>query len=123
MCSLTRLYDRHLAPSGLSVSQFSLLAMIEANPEVTLAELARAMVMERTTLLRAVKPLVASGWVARQAAGGRGAIRLSLTAAGRRKIAEATPLWRAAQGAFEAEVGADQAAELRRLILAVGFDR
>jgi hypothetical protein len=55
---LTRLYDRHLAPSNLSISQFSVLAMIEARPQLLIAELAEAMVMERTTLVRALKPLL-----------------------------------------------------------------
>ena len=61
---LSRLYDGHLAPTGLSVSQFAILGLLRAHGPLKIAELADRLVMERTSLVRALRPLQASGWVA-----------------------------------------------------------
>jgi DNA-binding MarR family transcriptional regulator len=110
---LSRLYDSHLEPAGLSVSQFSILTLLASQGPLKTADLADLLVMERTSLLRALKPLQGAGWIATQpAAEGRGH-ELALTAAGRKKTEAAVPLWRAAQRAYEAEVGRDRAIRQR----------
>jgi DNA-binding MarR family transcriptional regulator len=110
---LSRLYDSHLAPVGLSVSQFSILTLLSAKGPLKTADLADHLVMERTSLVRALKPLQSAGWIATQpAAEGRGH-ELALTASGRKKTAAALPLWRSAQRAFEAEVGRERAIRQR----------
>jgi DNA-binding MarR family transcriptional regulator len=114
---LSRLYDSHLAPAGLSVSQFSILTLLSAKGPLKTAELADLLVMERTSLVRALKPLQGAGWIATHpATEGRGH-ELALSAAGRKKTAAALPLWRTAQRAFEAEVGRDRAIRQRDEIL------
>src|SRR5258708_23283536 len=60
---LSRLYDSHLAPAGLSVSQFSILGLLKAHGPLKITELADMLIMERPSLLRALKPLQASGRV------------------------------------------------------------
>ena len=60
---LSRLYDRWLAPAELSVSQFSILALVDAHGQLKITELADMLSMERTTLVRALKPLQTAGWV------------------------------------------------------------
>jgi len=109
---LTRFYDRHLVSAGMSISQFSILSLIDGHPDVKVADLANMMVMERTTLVRAMKPLQHAGWIKSQVLAGR-AHCLSLTADGRRKLEEAAPLWEAAQSDFEQTFGRDQAVRLR----------
>lgn len=118
---LSRLYDRHLASSGLSISQFSILSLIEAHQPIRIAELARFLVMERTTLVRALKPLQLDEMVSGEIADRRGTLLLSLTAKGEAKFSEALPLWRSAQHAFEEDVGQDRAAGMRSTILDLGF--
>jgi DNA-binding MarR family transcriptional regulator len=114
---LSRLYDSHLAPAGLSVSQFSILTLLSAKGPLKTADLADLLVMERTSLVRALKPLQGAGWIATHpATEGRGH-ELALSAAGRKKTAAALPLWRTAQRAFEAEVGRDRAIRQRDEIL------
>src|SRR5471032_2058411 len=54
---VSQLYERHVSQAGVTAAQFTLLAAISKNPGVTMAELADAMVMDRTTLLRALKPM------------------------------------------------------------------
>lgn len=120
---LSRLYDSHLAPAGLTVSQFSILSVLSAKGPQKTADLADLLVMERTSLVRALKPLQTMGWIApRPAAEGRGH-ELALTAAGKKKTAAAVLLWRAAQRAYEAEVGRDRAIRQRDEILNLNPDR
>jgi DNA-binding MarR family transcriptional regulator len=114
---LARLYDRHIAPAGITSSQFSILSLLERQPGISVAELARQMVMERTTLVRALRPLQEAGLVRSDTADRGRALKLSATSAGLRKIAEALPGWEAAQAEFEAAFGRDRAARLRDDVL------
>src|SRR6266699_2464512 len=54
---VTQLYDQFLAPVGLHVTQFSILAKLKRLGPMTINALAREMVMDRTTLGRNVLPL------------------------------------------------------------------
>ncbi len=110
---LSRLYDSHLTPTGLSVSQFSILAGLQTDGRVKITELAQMLVMERTSLVRALKPLQAAGWVVAKRPGGRRSFDVMLSSSGWKKVAEARPLWESAQAAFEGEVGRDRAIRLR----------
>ena len=82
---VSQLYERHVSQAGVTAAQFTLLAAIHRRPGVTMAELADAMVMERTTLVRALKPLQRDGLVtaAQQDASTR-AVALSLSDAGKK---------------------------------------
>src|SRR2546430_1961282 len=114
---LSRLYDSHLAPAGLSVSQFSILSLLEAYDTLKITKLAEMLIMERTTLVRALKPLQAAGWVvAGKPESGR-SFDVTLSRSGLEKVAEAVPLWKSAQAAFEQEVGQDRAVRIRNEIL------
>lgn len=87
---------------------------------MTMMELAGALVMDRTTLLRAMKPLQREDLL-KSSAGTADPRQLvfSLSAAGQRRFEEARPLWGKAQEAFEAEIGPREAARLRRSLLAL----
>jgi DNA-binding MarR family transcriptional regulator len=79
-----------------------------------MAEMADLMKMDRTTLVRALKPLREKGWIDAVPEGsGSRRHALTLMAAGHAKIVEAIPLWQAAQSEYEAEVGTDRAYQLR----------
>jgi DNA-binding MarR family transcriptional regulator len=114
-----RLYDRHLAAAQIKSSQFSLLIAIGQNAGIQVSQLADLMVMERTTLVRALKPLQEVGWVESQPTPGSRALALSLTGAGRRKASQCEPLWTAAQQEFEQSQGKANAAAIRKSNLAV----
>jgi len=114
---LTRLYDRYLMPAEISCSQFSILAMINEWPDISISELAEAMVMERTTLVRALKPLQVKGFITQRVTGPRSAIRLSLSSEGVSKLREAEGYWQAVQAEEEDVAGKDEAEALRGSIL------
>lgn len=117
---VTRLYERHLAEAHLTSAQFSILSALAEGGAMTMAGLADILVMDRTTLLRAMKPLqrddllksTSSSEDPRQ-------LVFSLSSAGMRRLREAKPLWNKAQQEFEAEVGEREAAQLRRSLLAL----
>lgn len=85
---------------------------------MTMADLASALVMDRTTLLRAMKPLQREDLL-KTVAGTADPRQLvfSLSSAGERRLKEALPLWSKAQEEFEAEIGAREAARLRHSLL------
>ena len=110
---LTQFYDRHLAPSGLRASQYAVLSRLGRLRTASINGLAEALVMDRTTLGRALRPLQRDGLVA-IGPGPDGRTRaLSLTEAGAARLAVARPLWRQAQDGFEATFGAVEADGLR----------
>jgi DNA-binding MarR family transcriptional regulator len=114
---LTRLYDHHLSPTNISCSQFSILALINEQPDISISELADAMVMERTTLVRALKPLQSKGFILSYVTGPRDALRLSLSKEGLAKFLEADDYWQVAQAEIEDLENSDEAASLRNAIL------
>jgi DNA-binding MarR family transcriptional regulator len=117
---VTRLYERHLAGAEVTSAQFSILVLLAEQRGVTMKELATALVMDRTTLLRALKPLQRDGLVnSQRSEGDPRQFILGLSAAGERRFKEATRLWKKAQAEFESEVGPARAARLRSELIAL----
>lgn len=112
---LTRIYDAHLAAQAIKVTQYSLLANA-ARGERTLCEFATELEMDRSTLSRNLTPLVAQGWVSVSIGEDPRSRSISVTAAGRRKLKAALPLWRKAQCEVEAILGEAGVGELHRKI-------
>jgi len=117
---VTKLYERHLAEAQLTSAQFSILGVLGEGGPMTMADLASVLVMDRTTLLRAMKPLQREELLkSTSSSADPRQLVFSLSAEGVRKLKEAKPLWNRAQEEFEAEVGAREAARLRRSLLAL----
>jgi DNA-binding MarR family transcriptional regulator len=113
-----RLYDAALEPTGLSANQLSILRTIERMDGPLLSRLSERMVMDRTSLYRALAPMERDGWVRVEAAGGRSK-RVALTAEGRAVSERAAAAWDDVQGRFVGAIGLDRwesfAATLRDL--------
>lgn len=117
---VTQMYERHLAPVGLTAAQFSLLAKLARRGDWTMAELSESMVMDRTTLVRAMKPLQRDDLIVTGAAEHDSRTHVfSLSETGRAKFAQARDLWRAAQNEFEGSFGSSRAKALRQELFAV----
>ncbi|WP_409364613.1 MarR family winged helix-turn-helix transcriptional regulator [Burkholderia sp. Bp9140] len=111
---ISRLYERHLSEVDITPTQFSILGMLDRHPHSTMTELARAMVMDRTTVVRALQPLLKRALVVASGKGeGQRRLRFVLTERGAGKLDEATAYWIAAQDSFERSFGEQQAAHLR----------
>jgi DNA-binding MarR family transcriptional regulator len=94
---MTRLYDDALRGVGLRSSQLTVLAAIDTTETVSIAALSKTLAMDRTTLSRNLKPLIAEGLVALGDEGWRRSKTVHITQAGKERIRAAAPLWRAAQ--------------------------
>jgi DNA-binding MarR family transcriptional regulator len=62
--AVTQLYDEILKPSGLTIAQLGLLRHLEIAEQTTISELAKIMLIDRTTLNRNMKPLADAGLIA-----------------------------------------------------------
>jgi DNA-binding MarR family transcriptional regulator len=112
---ITQLYEHRLAQSGLTAAQFTILAKLARHPGITALDLADSMVMDRTTLVRALKPLQRDGYVGQMAAEHDARSHVfSLTQKGEHKLKEASSAWRTAQDEFETQFGKGRAASLRQ---------
>jgi DNA-binding MarR family transcriptional regulator len=113
------LYDRYLSPAGLTNGQFAILTQLATwssgtNPSV--ADLARALVLDRTALTRALRPLVRDGLIQLAQSPQDQRVRLvRLTGTGRKRLVEASALWARAQDKYAQAVGERQAVALRAL--------
>jgi DNA-binding MarR family transcriptional regulator len=111
---VTQIYERHLGQVGLTAAQFTILAKLARTPKLTMLDLADAMVMDRTTLVRAMKPLQRDGLVETASAEHDGrTFEFSLSKSGEKTFDQAAVAWRAAQDEFEEKFGRARAKALR----------
>ena len=111
---VTQIHERHLDPCGITPAQFAIIVTLAGAPSLTILALSEAMVMERTTLVRALKPLQRKGLVGDESAEHDSrALVFSLTASGEKKLKEASVAWRAAQDEFEQKFGDKRAKAMR----------
>jgi DNA-binding MarR family transcriptional regulator len=103
--ALTQLYDDLMIPSGLRVTQFSMLRTLEREGTPTMSRLAQTLLLDRTALSRNLDPLVERGLV--QILTGRDARtrEVSLTRSGALAIRAALPHWKRAQAQVSARIG------------------
>jgi DNA-binding MarR family transcriptional regulator len=114
---VTKLYDDILAPIGLGVNQLSILARHDLVGPSTIQDLARLLVMDRSTLGHLLRPLEKRGLVTLSASDkDRRSRIIALTQAGKAAVAKARPRWIAAQRCFESTFGKEAALELRTVL-------
>ncbi|WP_439574455.1 MarR family winged helix-turn-helix transcriptional regulator [Phreatobacter sp.] len=114
---ITQIYDRHIQPAGLTVTQFGILANLTRLDGIAIGALAERMIMDPTALTRGLKPLERQGFVRLEPdPNDRRARRILLTAAGRAALSEARPGWARAQAEVRAALGADATAALHQSI-------
>ena len=108
---VTAFYEHHLRSAGIRLTQYSILAHLGATPQ-SLMELADRLEMDRTTLSRGMRPLIARGWVAEQRGSDARQHLFSLTASGAAQRERARACWAKAQLALEQVLARDFAQEL-----------
>jgi DNA-binding MarR family transcriptional regulator len=109
---VTQIYSQHLAPTGLKISQFSLLGFVCAEGPVSIGRLSELLATDRTTLTRNLKPLLDDGVIERAASGDKRRHELAATAAGRALFKRALPLWSAAEQEVRAAMGTKLTSDL-----------
>ena len=95
--AITRYYDKVLEPSGLKITQYSLLNHLKRLGPLTMNELSKAIRLERTTLVRNLKPLENMGLVSIQGEKASKARQVQLTERGLKQLEMAISHWNQAQ--------------------------
>ncbi|ALU88176.1 MarR family transcription regulator protein [Herbaspirillum rubrisubalbicans M1] len=118
---ITIIYDHHLQDSELSITQYSLISRIGRKGPIANITLAQEMGMDRSTLSRALKPLMAAGWIEtvdlpEDELLDKRSFALQLSRSGRSKLEQARPRWRRAQDDIDRRLGPKLARQFNDLI-------
>jgi DNA-binding MarR family transcriptional regulator len=119
---LTQIYDRILEPSGLTVTQFGLLANLSAaasgrSDVSSIGTIAERIGMDPTTLNRNLKPLKQRGLVRDLSDPSDGRVRIvQITEKGQRELSKAFSLWRQAHAKLEEALGRKTRVALNEIV-------
>lgn len=112
---ISGIYDRHLRPLGLRISQLTILTAIAKAGEAGPGELSQWLMMEKSTVSRTIDRMLANGWLStHEAADGR-SYRVRITRTGRDKLTAAHEPWTLAQQEVVAKLQPEGSACLSRL--------
>ncbi len=106
--AVTQTYDKAMKPSGLRATQFSLLTLVAKLGPVGIKDLAKALVMDRTTLGRNLKVLSDRGLLEIGEGDDRRYRPINITARGQEALELALPLWEQAQTRMANGLGHDR---------------
>jgi DNA-binding MarR family transcriptional regulator len=102
---VTQFYDAEIRRHGIRPTQGSILASLQAGDSWSMADLRDWLGMERTTLVRNLRPLQRDGFV-NVGGGGRGnLVALFITAKGRKQVEKLVPAWKSVQSAAVKTLG------------------
>lgn len=105
---ITQFFDAEVRRLGMRPTQTPILRALQAKNGWSMAELSEWLGMERTTLLRNLRPLQRDGLVRAKGAGRGGHVELQITPKGRAAIAKTLPAWRSAQDKVVATLGKER---------------
>lgn len=94
---VTRVYDDALRGHKITASQFTLLTQLAQTDGITAAEIGLELDIEKSTLSRNLKRLLALGHITMDPPAGRRGRGLHLTPKGQTVIRDAFPVWQSAQ--------------------------
>jgi DNA-binding MarR family transcriptional regulator len=114
--AVSRLYDDRLRTCGLNITQYSMLCMIEYGQQISVSTLSRYMVMDQTSITRALAPLERDGLIRRRAGSDQRMRIVSLTKKGTKLITKAKPHWDEAQKIFLDLIGDQRWTVMRGLL-------
>jgi DNA-binding MarR family transcriptional regulator len=116
---LGRVYDREISPAGINVTQLAVLRRIARLQGESLARIAEDLEMDRTSLYRALAPMIRDGWIASAEGADDRSRTARLTKKGDRVLAAANQRWNGVQGRVIGRFGqrayGSLLAELQRL--------
>lgn len=102
----TQFYDAELRRQGIRSTQTPILQALCLEGSWTMAELSDWLGMDRTTLVRNLRPLQRDGLVELSGGGHGRHVDISITASGRKHVESFTPIWLAAQEKIVDTLGA-----------------
>jgi DNA-binding MarR family transcriptional regulator len=106
--SVTQLFDQTLAATGLRSTQLVILLCAHLQGPISMAALARELVMDPSTLTRNLRPLINQQLINVAAGPGRGGKSVEITTAGQHALLAAVPYWKKAQDRLVGKIGLDR---------------
>lgn len=116
---ITKVYDKFLEPSGIKITQYLLIKTISRLQPVNVSDLAAYVHLDRTTLVRNLKPLEQRGLILDVAKSSARDRQLTLSESGKEVLTQATSLWRQAQAYIEQYMGAEDLSTLSSLLFRI----
>ena len=113
---ITRVYDDAMRPLGITASQYTLLAQLASRDGITAVEIGHELDIEKSTLSRNLKRLLALGHIIMDPPAGRRGRGLHLTPKGQAVLKDAYPIWQAAQSRAIGVMGTDSRERLDDLL-------
>lgn len=113
---VTRHYESFVAPTGLKITQYSLLSHVVKLGPLRAGALAAAMQLDASTLTRNLQPLLQQGLVQVHAGDDARSRVIAATDAGRALRTEAQRAWKRAQLALNERLGIERVTALHALI-------
>jgi DNA-binding MarR family transcriptional regulator len=104
---VTRVYDDAMRPLGITASQFTLLTQLGQQDGITAVEIGYTLDIEKSTLSRNLKRMLALGLIDMEPPAGRRGRGLHLTPKGQAMIKDAYPVWKDAQIRASMLMGSD----------------
>lgn len=106
---VTQFYDNLLQPTGLKVTQYSMLANIDLQQSVSISRLGEILLLDQTTITRNINLLKRNGYVnlTRDPQDARAKV-ITLTDKGVEKLNEAAPIWQDIQERIINDIGLEK---------------
>ena len=102
---VSQIYNDYLSPFGIRATQFSILRALDLMGSTTAAQIRGALVMDQTTVSRALKPLVRDSYIAVAEGANKREKALSLTPQGKALYKQALAPWGEAQQMLRKKLG------------------
>lgn len=113
---LTDFYDKALRPLGITVNQYSLIVNIHRLEPCSVVALAEAVRLEKSTLVRSLKPLLEQGLLQDVSAPRSRSRQIRLTDRGKKALERARPVWQDTQQQIKTVVGEDEVKQFMRVL-------
>jgi DNA-binding MarR family transcriptional regulator len=112
--AFSQFFVGELRQHGLLPTQTPILGLLAAKPEASMAEVSDWLAMDRTTLVRNLRPLERDGLVKVTGKGRGHKVSLTLTPKGRNTLEKFLPDWRIAQQRIIRTLGKERWTEILR---------
>ena len=114
--AVSNIYDSYLKPFGLTVRQYSLLTYLGQIGEASTTYLADYVSLDRTSVVRLIKPLLERGLIIDLAESGRRDRRLHLSQKGKELLEQAKPEYIKAHHEIENKLGKENLESMMNML-------
>ena len=103
--ALSQVYEEAMRPTGLRITQFTILQALARTGEVKQGRLGEILAMDSTSLTRTLRIMLQQGWIAERRGEDQRERWLKLSKAGEAKLKFATASWEKVQARLQAKLG------------------